>query len=256
MMKKRRPAFFLPEAHCRCCPSFSKHPRPPPPTATFFCPLHASTQPVQVLPVVCIIAPGSIAQHRPVCHQQTSGLRLLPIEGCPAVSPQGLFRFTTQRITPRLTHDCRSCFTPGEDVWLRLFSRHGRSPHSREVYCTAFYSLPGLALLCRHHHPVVRSHVSFPFVLLRPSASARRSEDILTPQGNTAITAHGLLFSPGNGCHGYHSGSIKEGPSFSAPDVLNSESRCTPSSSQMEQKQEYHSQTFASTIVSIARENT
>lgn len=44
--------------------------------------------------------------------------------------------------------------------------------------------------------------------------------------------------------------------SFSAADVLNSESRCTPSSSRMEQNKDYYRQTSASTMVSIAREST
>lgn len=92
----------------------------------------------------------------------------------------------------------------------------------------------------------------FSFVLRCPPASARRSEDILTPQG-TLLTSHGLLFS--RKWMPWIPLRIDQGRTpFFAPDVHNSESRCTPFVFS-DGTNKNITQTPASTMVSIAREN-
>lgn len=207
--------------------------------------------PVKVLPVV-FHRPRIIAQQRPVSNQpqwtSASPHRRLSYclphkDSCSGAHPRGSLPGS---------HDCRSCFTPGEDVWLRLFSRHGPSPHSREVYCTAFHSLPGLALLYRHH-PVVCEIMYIPFVSTVPAGECQALRGYFdAPRNSSHLTTD---YSPGNGCHGNHSGSIEEGP-HSLPrmfSILSQDAHLRLL--RMEQKDDYR-QTSASKMVSIARENT
>lgn len=156
--------FFQPEDHF--CPR-----RPNSPSASYQLPTVATSSRItQLLPTTYTqatpsqhlrVSPRIITVRRLVNNSSaTQGSRPLVREPFHCI-PQGFqSRGNISQDCRQASNDCHCCFSPGENAQLRLISRHGLCPHSREVYCNAFYSLPGLAMICLLQTHVARKVLS------------------------------------------------------------------------------------------------